>query len=352
MNNFKVKRIAIAMFAVILSTSSLFAASFGKPAAIIKFNGQTTAVTMDELDSQYAQVADLAKQQGLDESTAKKQILDTIINNKLFVSAAKRDGIIVDETEINQLYLQQKASYEQNIGRALSTDEFDSIVKQSIGSISAYKELLETQFLIEKYIEYVKGDDIKASGIDPSESEISEFYRANKTKFINPETVNIAQIFIPFKDNETNPKSIATLNDVIAQLDSGKISWNSAVAKYSLAGGSKKIDGDIGWLTLDDQENVKGALGEEFFNTSFDTPVGSYSGVVKSSTGYHIIKVKSHVDAKMLSIDDPISPADTITVHDYIGRMLAQNNLQAAYSNAVEELAKNLLNQATVTKLI
>ncbi|MBK5200181.1 MAG: peptidylprolyl isomerase [Spirochaetaceae bacterium] len=352
MQKLKLKRIAIAIIAVVLSTSSIFAASFGKPAAIIKFNGQTVAVSMDELDSQYAQVADLAKKQGLDEMSAKKQVLDTIINNKLFVSAATRDGVTADAATIDQLYLQQKASYEQNIGRSMTIEEFDGVVTKSIGSISTYKDLLKTQYIIEKYIEKVKGDEIKASGINPTETEITTFFRTNKTKFINPETVNIAQIFIPFKDNDTNPVTVKTMNNVLTQLKTSSIGWNDAVAKYSQAGSNKKVDGDIGWLTLDDQGNVKGALGTDFFNTAFETPVGGYSKVIKSTTGYHILKVKRHEDAKMLTITDPISPADTVNVHDYIGKMLAQNKIQAAYTKAVEELAKTLLSQATVTKLI
>jgi hypothetical protein len=352
MQNFKMKRFAIAMIAVVLSTSSLFAASFGKPAAIIKFNGQTMAVSMDELDAQYAQVEELAKNQGLDELTAKKQVLDTIINNKIFVAAATRDGVSVDDSTLNQLYLQQKASYEKNIGRTLSTAEFDGIVTKSIGSVESYKTLIKTQYVIEKYIEQVKGAEIKASGVNPTESEITSFYRTNKTKFINPETVNLAQVFIPFKDNDTNPITEKTLNSVLSQLKSGQISWNNAVAKYSQAGINKKVDGDIGWLTLDDQENVKGTLGTEFFNTAFETPVNGYSKVIKSTSGYHILKVKQHSDAKMLAITDPISPADTITVHDYIGQMLAQQKIQSAYSTAVEDLAKTLLSQATITKLI
>jgi parvulin-like peptidyl-prolyl isomerase len=352
MQKLKFKRIAIAMITVVLSTSSIFAATFGAPAAIIKFNGQTVAVTMDELDSQYAQVADLAKKQGLDETAAKKQVLDTIINNKLFVSAATRDGVVVDSATINQLYLQQKASYEQNVGKSMTTDEFDGVVKQSIGSVETYKNLLKTQYIIEKYIEKVKGEEIKASGLNPTEDEINTFFRTNKTKFINPETVNIAQIFIPFKDNDTNPVTVKTMNSVLSQLKAGSISWNAAVAKYSQAGNNKKVDGDIGWLTLDDKENVKGALGTDFFDTAFATAVGGYSKVIKSTTGYHIVKVKRHEEAKMLTITDTISPADTVTVHDYIGKMLAQSKIQAAYTKAVEELAKTLLSQATVTKLI
>ncbi|MDD3267600.1 MAG: SurA N-terminal domain-containing protein, partial [Burkholderiales bacterium] len=253
MHKLKFKRIAIVMIVTLLFSSSLFAGSFGKPAAIIKFNGQTVAVTMDELDAQYAQVADLAKKQGLDETTAKKQVLDTIINNKLFISAATRDGVSADAATINQLYLQQKTSYEQSINRSMTDEEFESVVKKSIGSVETYRDLLKTQYIIEKYIEQVKGDEIKAAGINPTENEINTFFRANKTKFVNPETVNIAQIFIPFKDNDTNPVTVKTMNTILSQLKAGTITWNSAVAKYSQAGSNKKVDGDIGWLTLDDQ---------------------------------------------------------------------------------------------------
>jgi parvulin-like peptidyl-prolyl isomerase len=353
MQNFKVKRLSLIMICLIVASQSMFAAtsSFGKPAAIIKFNGQTMAVTTDELDTQYAQVKDIAEQQGLTEAAAKQQVLEGIIDNKLFAAAAKRDGIVADDDTVNKLFANQKTVVEKSAGRSITEDQYEDMIIQSVGSVDAYKEYLSSQYVLQQYITKMKGQEIQNAVVQPTDVEVTNFFRQEKTKFINPETVNVAQVFIPFKDNDTNTKSEATLNDLVKKLRAGSISWNDAVAKYS-TNSNGKVDGDIGWITLDDTQNVKTMMGLDFFNTAFETEVGQVSDVVKSTAGYHILKVKKHIDAKLLSIDDPISPADTMTVRQYIINTLAQQNAQAAYNSAIKDLSNSLRDQATITKLI
>lgn len=352
MKKFKLKSFSLIVLCAIMASQSLFAATtFGKPAAIVKFNGQTMPVTMDELNSQFEQVREIATQQGLDESTAKKQVLEGIIDNKLFAAAAKRDGIIASETVIDQLFAQQKSSVEQSAGQKLSEAQYEDIIIQSVGSIDAYKEYLGTQWVLQQYISKEKGQEIQNGVTPPTDAEINSFFRAQKTKFVNPETVNIAQIYIPFKDNDANSKSLALLNEASSKLKSGSITWLAAVKKYSVANDSS-ADGDIGWVTLDDTQNVKSIMGQEFFDAAFATSVNKTSDVIKSSTGYHILLVKQHEDAKLLSLNDPISPADSMTVKQYISNTLSQQKASTVYNDAIMDLAAELRSQSTITKLI
>jgi parvulin-like peptidyl-prolyl isomerase len=352
MQKFKLKSLSLIVLCAVMASQSLFAATtFGKPAAIVKFNGQTMPVTMDELNNQYEQVKSIAQQQGLDETTAKKQVLEGIIDNKLFAAAAKRDGIVASDEIINQLFTQQKLSVEQSAGKSLTQAEYEDIIIKSVGSIAEYKEYLSTQWVLQQYITKMKGQEIQNGVTPPTEAEISSFFRVQKTKFVTPETVNVCQIFIPFKDNDQNTATVALLNDVSKQLKSGSISWNDAVKKYSQSG-SKSADGDIGWVTLDDTQNVKSIMGVDFFNAAFATGVNNTSDVVKSTTGYHILWIKQHADAKMLTLDDPISPADTMTVRQYISNTLSQEKASSVYNSAIMDLSATLRAQATITKLI
>lgn len=351
MQKYQFKKILATVSILLISSASIFAA-FGKPAAIVKFNGQTMAITQDELDQQYSQVASVAQAQGLDETTAKKQVLDGLINNKLFDAAAKRDGITIGDDVVAQLYAQQKYSIEQQAGRVLTDKEFEQIITQNAGSVDAYKEYLRNQQKLQQYILSKKGNVINNTSVEPTTAEIESFYRAQKTKLINPESVNIAQIFIPFKDNTTNNTSEKTLEKVLTDLKAKKISWNDAVKKYSQDSSSSSVDGDIGWVTLDDTQNVKQTLGNDFFNTCFELKVDEISDVIKSSIGYHIIKSKQHYDAKFLALDDPISPADTMTVREYIKQTLMQQKAQSVFESAVTDLSNELRDQATISIFI
>jgi parvulin-like peptidyl-prolyl isomerase len=352
MQKFKLKSLSLIVLCAVMASQSLFAATtFGKPAAIVKFNGQTMPVTMDELNNQYESVKSIAQQQGLDESTAKKQVLEGIIDNKLFAAAAKRDGIVASDAVIDQLFAQQKVSVEQSAGKSITEAEYEDVIIKSVGSIDAYRDYLSTQWVLQQYISKVKGQEIQDGVTPPTDAEISSFYRSQKTKFINPETVNIGQIFIPFGDNDKNEQSEALLNDVSRQLKNGSITWIAAVKKYSKSG-SSSVDGDIGWVTLDDTQNVKSIMGQEFFDAAFSTTVNTTSDVIKSTTGYHIIMIKQHEDAKMLSLNDKISPADTMTVKQYISNSLSQEKASNAYNSAIMDLSSTLRAQATITKLI
>lgn len=348
------KKILALLLSILVSTSSIFAAvSIGKPAAIVKFNGQTNPISETDLTNQVNNVVALYKAQGqtIDASSIKKQVLDSMIDNVLLEKGAARDGVVISETQIQQLLLQQKYSLEQQAGRSLSDSEFEQIINQQVGSLDEYKDYLKSQALINQYLLMKKGSDLSQSKAMPTENEITSYYRANKSSLVNPECVNVAQIFVPFKDNATNTKNENMLKEVASDLKFNKLSWESAVSKYNQDTSNNKVDGDIGWLTQDDPQNIKTILGLEYFNTAFDLEEGKTSNVITTSQGYHIIKVKDHEDTKILTLDDTISPADTTTVREYITQVLANQKAQMLAEKALIELTQELRDDATITYL-
>ena len=78
---------------------------------------------------------------------------------------------------------------------------------------------------------------------------------------------------------------------------------------------------------------------------------GDVSGVLESNTGYHIVKVAVHTPGKLLSINDPVSPQDQTTVHDYIYQILLTRNSQIAASQALESLLAELRGEARINIL-
>ncbi|MGD1820721.1 MAG: peptidyl-prolyl cis-trans isomerase [Pleomorphochaeta sp.] len=348
------KRILVLLICAVISASSVFAAvPFGKPAAIVKFNGQTKPISETDLDAQVNNVVATYKSQGqtIAASAIRKQVLDSMIDNLLLESGAQRDGVVISDQQVQTLLAQQKYLVEQQAGRTLTEEEFETIINQQVGSLDDYKDYLKSQALINQYLLMKKGDILKAENAMPTEDEIQSYYRANKASLVNPECVNLAQIFVPFKDNATNDKNEKALESVAADLQANKITWNNAVAQYNKDTSNTKADGDIGWLTQDDTQNIKTLLGNEYFDTAFDLKVGGTSDVIVTSQGYHILKVKDHVDTKLLSIDDPISPADSTTVREYITQILSNQKAQNLAQQALVSLTKDLRNDATITYL-
>ena len=67
--------------------------------------------------------------------------------------------------------------------------------------------------------------------------------------------------------------------------------------------------------------------------------------------GYHIVKVTVHYDAKLLSLSDPVSPEDAISVHDYIAQMLTVQNQQVAMNEELQSLIAELRGEARINIL-
>ncbi len=347
------KKIFALLAILLVSTSTIFAAiSMQKPAAIVKFNGQTIPISEEDLTNQVNNVVELYKAQGqsLNASAIKIQVLDSMIDNILIEAGAARDGVVISDAQAEQLLLQQKYSIEQQAGRAITDSEFEQIINQQVGSVEEYKEYLKSQALINQYLMLKKGDLISKNSV-PTEEEINNYYRANKSSLVNPECVNIAQIFVPFSDNNSNTQNETNLIKAATDLKFNRISWEDAFSKYNKDFSNKNEDGDIGWLTQDDTQNIKTILGLEYFNTAFDLGVGETSSLITTTQGYHIIKVKKHEDAKFLKLDDPISPADTTTVREFISNSLASQKSQLAAENALIELSNDLRDDATITYL-
>ena len=124
-------------------------------------------------------------------------------------------------------------------------------------------------------------------------------------------------------------------------IKNGKITFEKAVSQYSEDKSSSTSGGEIGWLSIDDNDTLS-YMGENFFNEVFKLDAGEVSKVIESLAGYHIVKVTVHNDLKFLGLDDTVSPADTMTVREYIYNYLANENysiiFQKAYIAIIDEL--------------
>ncbi|MGB4849887.1 MAG: peptidylprolyl isomerase [Saprospiraceae bacterium] len=101
------------------------------------------------------------------------------------------------------------------------------------------------------------------------------------------EDIHVAHIFIRTNPNVTSDTmaGYTKIQMVYAKLQAGE-SWDDAVRHYSEDNGTKELSGDLGFITA--------LLPSGFYNfetAAYSTPQGTYSMPVKTSIGYHIIKV-------------------------------------------------------------
>ncbi|MBI9094834.1 MAG: peptidylprolyl isomerase [Sphaerochaeta sp.] len=344
------KRILFLVTTVLLASTMLFAAPIGAPAATVRLT-KTTPISVADLEAEVARYQASAVQSGTDPASVDPlQVLGLLINNELFRQGAARDGVKITDAMIDQAYASQKTNIESTYGQKLSDEEFKQVINANFGTVESYKKMIGEQLMVDTYVKLKKAAELNKP-VSISETEVSSFYRKNKTQFVSPETVKLSHIFIPFTEDEvTNAKNKDTLERVALQLRSGSLTFEKAVVEYSQDTRSKTKAGDIGWLTMDDEQALLG-LGDTFFDVAFSTEVGDTSGVVASKTGYHIIKILAYNETKILALDDQINPDTTTTIRDYITAQLTGAKQQEVYYAAINSLVEDLRKSASVNIL-
>ncbi len=344
----KFKAIVAIVFALSLPSQAFSApfSLFSAPSqamASVTVAGKTEIITKSDLDAKVREYKEL----GVDNT--EDEVLDVLINDKVFLMSAERDGVRVTDSEVNERLNQARKQIEAQLGRALSDSEFDEYVISStsgISSVDEYKEELKKVLLVDKYVRSKKGAELDKVAII-SDSEVSTFYRRNKTQFVNPEYIRVSHVFARKSDDvSANSKALEKLKSVLTDIKSGIITFERAVSQYSEDSDSVPRGGDIGSVT----SNATNVLGDHFVDVVFTLEAGDIAPeVVESTQGYHIVKATAHVDPKFLGIDDYITPDSNMTVREYIRSYLQQQKAQDDYADTVNSFVDELKQSARIT---
>jgi len=342
----KNKIFQITLIVLIMSTMTLTSLFADDIAASVELTRKET-ISVDDLEERYAQFAQEAAAAGSNVSITPRDVLDIMINDLLVIQGAQRDGYEVTDEQVATLIAQQKAYLEQQAGQSVTDEQFELAVRQSYGlTIDEFKKTLKESSSVDRYVRGTQSSIIE-SYLEPTDEQISAFYRANRSQFMNPELVRISHIFMPTA-NENKSDVKKQMDQLSRYLKYNTYTFEELVAKYSKDTESAQKGGDIGWLAYDDSD-LRQVLGDQFFESVFALQLGKPSGVIESPSGYHIVKVTTHTDPKLLSIDDKINPESATTVRQYISQTLSARNKQSAYLKAIDTLVETLRNEAKIT---
>jgi len=300
-------------------------------------------ISVEELNSKVAQYRKEAASAGSTIPITPLEVLDVMINDKLVLQGASRDGYMVSDVQVESLLKQQKDYLTQQTGQNITDAQFELAIKQSYGmTLAEFKKALKESTTVDNYVKATQSS-ILTNIAEPTDAQINEFYRANRA---DPELVRLSHIFMPFTP-ETKASVKKEMDTVARFLRYNTYTFEELVPKYSKDAESVVKGGDIGWLAYDD-ENMKSALGPEFFEKVFELSLGKPSGVLESKAGYHIVKITTHTDPKLLTITDKINPDSNTTVKQYIRQVLLNRSQQNAYLKAIDTLVASLRDEATI----
>jgi peptidyl-prolyl cis-trans isomerase D len=286
-----------------------------------------------------------------------------------FIGQAEYEGLL-------QQHNLTTATFESNVGKEILISKLQALITGSASvSDAAIRQEFDKQNTKVKF-EYavLKQDDIK-KGLHPTTEELKAFYDSHQKTYANsipekrkvkyavidlakiesgvqvmhddllsyynqhrdqyrvPEQAKVSHILIktplPGPDGKVDEKGVAEAQrraeDLLKQLRAGA-KFEDLAKKYSEDPGSAKEGGSLGWIG-------KGRTVPEFEKAAFSQPKGQIGDLVKSSYGFHIIRVDDRQDAHMKTLDE---------VKDQIEPIIKQQKAQ----QFAQKQAEDLLQQA------
>jgi parvulin-like peptidyl-prolyl isomerase len=287
--------------------------------------------TTSELNSQVQKVS-------MDD---KRQVLDAMINERLFLQAAERDKITVTDNEVNQRITQLKAEMAQEAGRQVTDEEFAIAIKNRFGmDLPALRDSIKRQGIIQKYLQ-AKKQALFSSVKEPTNEEIVNFYNLSKANFVRPDTVRVSMIQVPYgSDTASKNRAKEAADRLVREIGSDPSKFDEAVIKGRVPNSGYEA-GDAGYLPLNAE--AQQYLGANFMNTAFSLKQGEVSRLIEGIPGYQIIKITETLPMKVLGLDDAILGSQPpVTVRQYIAAGLLQQKQNEILVRASNELTAEL----------
>ncbi|MFC4769885.1 peptidylprolyl isomerase [Effusibacillus consociatus] len=220
--------------------------------------------------------AELVKQL---ESAGGKQILKSLVDEKVIHEAAIKYQLSVSDKEIDEELSQYKKQFP-------SEQQFkDTLAKNGV-SEADLKDRIRTKLLLDK----LATKDVKLS-----EEEIKKYYDQNKSNLSEKEQVKARHILVEKED-----EAKAILEQIKKGEDFAKLAKEKSKDKSS---GEK--GGDLGFFE-------QGQMVPEFEKVAFTLKVGEISEPVKTPYGYHIIQVQERKEAKTPTFEEARSKIESI----------------------------------------
>jgi peptidyl-prolyl cis-trans isomerase D len=172
-------------------------------------------------------------------------------------------------------------------------------------------------------------DTAKAeAGVQVTPDDLRAYYDQHRDQYRTPDQVKVSHILIktplPGPDGKVDEKGAAEAQrraeDLLKQLKAGA-KLEDLAKKYSEDPGSAKQGGSLGWIG-------KGQTVPEFEKAAFSLPKGQISDLVKSSYGFHIIRVDDKQDAHVKTLDEVKAEIEPILKHQK-AQQIAQKQADA-----------------------
>ena len=274
------------------------------------------------------------------EESVRKDILLT----KLQALVAGSAG--VNETEIHDNFVKQNTKVKFDYA-VLKQDDIKKGLHPTDEELKAFyeshKQAYANSIPEKRKVKYALIETGKSeAGVQITPDDLRAYYNQHRDQYHVPEQVKVSHILIktplPGPDGKVDEKGAAEAQrraeDLLKQVKSGA-NFEELAKNYSEDPGSAKQNGSLGWIG-------KGQTVPEFEKTAFSLPKGQISDLVKSSYGFHIIRVDDKQDAHTKSLDEVKDTIEPILRHQQgvqVAQKKADDLLKAARTQGLDAAA-------------
>jgi len=280
-------------------------------------------ITLYEVNREAQSIIREREKKGALDDAERRQIrraaLDGLVEKHLVEQKIRELDIRVSEEEIRQsiddVKKQNNMTQEQLVsalaGQGLSYDQYRSQLKEQLEKLKLISMEVRSKILV-------------------GETEMREYYEANRTKFAEEESFRARHIFFKANDkasSEEIKRSMTTALMVLAEAKSGK-DFAELARTYSEDPAARKDGGELGRFK-------KGDMQPELEQAIVSLNPGDVSELVYTPAGFHIIKLEERISGKL-------KPFESVKAE--IEEMLYRKKSEERFS----QWAKDLRAKATI----
>ena len=338
------KKTVLTLFITLSLSIGVFAQTNLQPIAEVKLSSRAP-ITLGQLRTR---VSALENEIGRKMTFAERQqILDGLINERLIVQAAEKDGIKIMDSEVNNYFNEYVSN---QLGQQVSESDFAKLIKEKTNmsldeymqaqngmTLAEFKSFLRTQLTAQAYVMQKKQKELQSIP-NPSDEQIRSYYEVNKQSFVRPDTVQLFLVIAPKGDKASaaektikdiqkkltaNPKVTADIRTKSQEKNSGYQAGEIFVSKTALAAEQLGI-------SMDELLKI------------FSMKAGEVSPITETGINYRCFVVIEKKDAKILGLSDVVEPGGNVSLYEYIKKTVIMQRQNEALSNALVSVTNDL----------
>ena len=286
----------------------------------------------------------LLAQNNLTVATFEQGVKDDILQQKLVTIVS--GSAVVSPADVKQEFVKRntKVKFEYAV---LSQDDIRKGLHPTEEELKAFyarnKGSYTNSIPEKRKIEYVMLDKTRLmSEAQVSPEDLRTYYDQHQDQYRVAEEVKVSHILIktppPGADGKIDDKGVAEAQkkaeDILKQLKGGA-KFEDLAKKYSEDPGSGKQGGELGWIG-------RGRTVPEFEKAAFSLPVGQLSDLVRSSYGFHIIRVEDKHQPHLKTLDEVKAEIEPLVRQNKVNRLIESAGnalLDQARSQGLEKAA-------------